>query len=210
MINNIKLGVKISTKNFNFIPEIYANRKTIDFLEIILISDFTARDIEIIKNLDLPYCLHLPNAFHGIDFGDISKNTKNLDYIKKINNLSDNLNPLCIIIHPETGDIDLSIENMKKIRLEPLALENMPYKSLLDNDLLGFDVESLKSYFNQIPNLEFCLDINHAIKAAVSKKKDYIEFLNEFLNFRRPIIFHIAGGNVSIEIDEHLPLYECN
>jgi len=206
MLKNIKFGVKIATRNFNFIPEIYTNKSIIDYIEIILMSDFTSKDIEIIKNLEMPYALHIPNAFYGIDFGDISKNAQNLEYIEKINKYVNDLNPLCVIIHPETGDINLSIENIKKIKLKPLALENMPYKSLVENDLLGYDILSLREYFKQIPNLEFCLDINHAIKVTISKKIDYQKFIKELIAFKKPIIFHISGGNLNKEKDEHLPL----
>jgi hypothetical protein len=206
MIKNIKLGIKIATRNFDFIPDIYSNKNIIDFIEIILMPEFTLEDIEIIENLEMPYALHLPNLFNKIDFGDISTNDKNLEYIKKVNLFHNQLAPICVIIHPETGDIDLSIENIKKLMIKPLAIENMPLKSLVKASLLGYDIASLKRYFEEIPDLEFCLDLNHAIKAALSKKLDYMSFIKEFLNFKDPILFHISGGGIEKEVDEHLSL----
>ena len=208
MIRNINIGVKIATKDFKFIPEIYSNKKIIDFIEIILMSNFTSKDIEIIRNLDMPYALHIPNVFQGIDFGNILNNNKNLEYIKKLNKNLKNLNPICLIVHPETGDLKLSIENIQKIKLKPVALENMPYKSLVETETLAFDIPGLKAYFSQISDLEFCLDIGHAIKTSISKKIDYETFLLDLINFKDPIIFHISGGTMDNELDEHLPLYE--
>lgn len=206
MIKNISIGVKIATRNFDFIPQIYSNRDIIDYIEIILMSEFTSKDIDIIKNLEMSYALHVPNIFNGIDFGDISINDKNLEYIEKLNKFSKDLNPICVIIHGETGDIDLSIENIKKINIKPLAIENMPLKSLVEAELLGFDIEGLKKYFEEIPDLEFCLDLNHAIKTSISKKIDYFSCFKRFLDFKDPIVFHISGGSLTNQLDEHLPL----
>ena len=209
MIKNIAFGVKISTKNLNFLPEIYANQEIIDFIEIILDPEFLVRDIYTIKDIKIPYAIHLPNSNNGIDFGDLNKKDNNTALIKRINqNLVhfNKLTPICYIVHPESGDADLSIQNIRKLEIGPLAMENMPYKGIHGRTLLGYDPNTLKIYFDQIKNLEFCFDLNHAIKAAISIKKDYITVIEEFLQFKNPILFHISGGNLNVEIDEHLAL----
>ncbi len=208
MLNNIKFGIKISIQNFDFLPDIYSNQNFCDFIEIILTPEFTTDDINRIQNFKLPYAIHIPNSNYGVDFGDIKKNVNNIDFINKINLFKNDLNPLCYIVHPESGDIKLSIENIKKLDVKPIALENMPFKSLLGGELLGSDPEGLMEYFNRIVGLEFCFDLNHAIKAAISKKVDYLDFIEKFLKFRKPILFHISGGNLDIEVDEHLHLDE--
>lgn len=209
MLNNIKFGIKISINNFDILPDIYNNRHLIDFIEILINPDYKIEDIEIIKKLKIPYAIHFPNSNNGIDLGDIKKNKKNIEFIKKINQdikILNQLNPICYIIHPESGDIDLSIKNLKIIKIKPIAIENMPVKSIYGGNLLGYDPNSLKTYFNEIQGLKFCFDINHAIKAAISKNINYIVFIKEFLKFKRPDLFHISGGNLDIEIDEHLSL----
>lgn len=206
MIKNIRIGIKLSTKNFDFIPEVTFNQELIDFVEIILIPEFSSEDIDVIKKLKIPYAIHLPNSNDGIDFGDINKNDNNIKYINKINQYKDNLTPICYIIHPESGNIELSINNITKLNIKPLALENMPLKSLFGGELLGYDPDTMSEYFNRIENLEFCFDINHAIKTAISKNNDYLIFIKKFLKFKNPIIFHISGGNLNVEIDEHLSL----
>lgn len=208
MIKNIKIGIKIATKNLEFIPEIYTNHKLIDYIEIIIMPDFTSNDIYIIKDLKIPYAVHIPNINYGINFGDFNKNDNNIKYINKINQFKDVLSPFCCIVHPESGDLDLSIANINKLKFKPIALENMTLKSLFGGTLLGYDPETLKLYFKRIKDLEFCLDINHAIKTAISKNIDYLEFIKKLLSFRKPIIFHISGGSLNKEVDEHLPLIE--
>lgn len=211
MIQNINVGIKISTKNFNLLPEIYLNDKIIDFIEIILDPEFTTKDIRIIKSLEMPYAIHFPNSNNGIDFGDLTKNKENIEFIDRINqykNKLSDLKPICYIIHPESGDIELSIVNIQKFKIEPLALENMPILGIHGEKMLGYDANSLNLYFKCIEKLKFCFDINHAIKAAISMKRDYLLFIKEILEFKKPILFHISGGNLNIETDEHLALDE--
>ena len=50
--------------------------------------------------------------------------------------------------------------------------------------------------------MELCFDINHAIKASITLNKDFELFLKEFLSFKKPIVFHIASGDSSEEIDK--------
>ena len=209
MFKRIEFGIKISIKNFDLLPEIYLNTDIIDFIEIILDPKFKPKDIEIIKNLKLPYAIHFPNSNNGIDFGDKRSEKQNNNYIRKINQNYEklmDLSPICYIIHPESGDIGLSIENIKKLKIKPLALENMPKTSLIEGELLGYDSITLEKYFKEIESLEFCLDINHAIKASISKGIGYLDMLKELINLREPILFHIAGGNFNVEVDEHLHL----
>lgn len=208
MIENIKIGIKIATRNFNFLPDIYANQNLIDFIEIILMPEFTSHDIEILKNLKMPYAIHLPGVVYGIDFGDIKKNHNNLSFIEKINQHQGSLNPICYIVHPESGNVHTSINNLKKLKIKPLALENMPMKGIFGGELLAYEPHSMKMFFDAIKDLEFCFDINHAIKASVSKKIDYIQLIKDFLKFKKPILFHIAGADMNTETDTHLPLNE--
>lgn len=208
MINNIKIGIKIATLNLDLIPDIYENRNIIDFIEIILTPEFTSKDIDFIKILELPYVIHIPNSNFGIDFGNIEKNLNNVRYIDKINRFKNSLIPLCYIVHPESRDVDLSIKNIKKLDVKPVAIENMPFKSIVKGELVGYDPDSLMKFFQCINDLEFCFDINHAIKTAISKKIDYLAFIKKFLRFKQPKIFHISGGKLNIEIDEHLHLFE--
>jgi len=211
MHKNIKFGIKISTKDFHLLPVIYNHDNLIDFIEVIIFPDFIDADLDNLNLIELPYCIHLPNSNYGIDFGNIRKQQENKIFIQKINRFKKKfkeLTPFCYIVHPESGDIDLSISNIKKLKVRPIAIENMPLKSLLGGELLGFNVKSLDEFFQKISNLEFCFDINHAIKASYSLQIDHISFIKEFLKYKQPLIFHIAGGDPKIGVDEHLNLSE--
>ncbi|MBN1800512.1 MAG: hypothetical protein JW891_03350 [Candidatus Lokiarchaeota archaeon] len=210
LVKNIHFGVKLSTNQFELLKEIYENRNIIDFLEVILPCDFSKHDLFRIKDLSLPYSIHLPHSKYGIDFGSIESQESNSALIEKINSnlkIFNQLKPLCYILHPESGDIDLSIQNIKKLKITPLAIENMPYKSIFGGFLLGFSAKTISKYFQVIPNLEFCFDLNHAIKAGLSNHNmNYQKLFKSFVNLKKPILYHISNGNLDIEFDEHLPL----
>ncbi len=208
-MKKINLGIKISIENFNLLSQIYDNLEIIDFIEVILIPEFNSNDLDIIKNLKIPYVIHLSNSNNGIDMGNVDYNESTLKYIEKINHFSEELKelcPICYIIHPESGDIDFSIKNIKKINLAPLALENMPLKSIYGKRCLGYNPETLNKYFTSIQDLLFCFDFNHAFKAAISLKIDYIDLIKNFIKYKKPTISHISGSTLNSEFDEHLPL----
>ena len=209
MKKNIKFGIKIALHNFNLLNEIYNNRDVIDYIEVILPSELTIKDIKNIKDLKMAYALHLPTSKDDFNLGDIKRKKKTLEIINNINQFEEELrelNPISYIVHPASGDNNLIISNLKKLKISPIALENMPFKGIYGYDLVGYDVSSLKPFFNEIPDLELCFDINHAIKAALTLKRDYSKMIKEILSFRNPIIFHISDGSLEREIDEHLSL----
>ena len=120
MFKNIKFGIKISTQNFDLLPDIYQNKDMLDFIEIILMPDFDIEDIKIIADLRLPYAIHLPHSNQGIDFGNLNYKDKTNLLIAKINNYSNKfkkLTPICYVVHPESGDIELSITNIKNTNI---------------------------------------------------------------------------------------------
>jgi len=213
MINNIKFGIKIKTQEFHLLPEIYENLDKIDFIEVLISPYYTFDELEVIKNFKLPYSIHFPHLTEKIDFGNAQQEQFNQKFLEKFNSskkLFDQLSPLCYIIHPESGDVQLSIKNIKRLRIKPLAIENMPYKFASGGTRLAHVPEAINPFFENIPGLEFCLDLNHAVKTAVCESLDYIELIEEFIKLKNPIHFHIADGNLSSEFDEHLAIGKGN
>jgi sugar phosphate isomerase/epimerase len=213
MIDNIKLGIKLKTNEFNLLPEIYENQDLVDFIEVLIPPDFTSDDLITIKNFNLPYSIHFPHFTKKIDFGNAKQSRYNQKLIERVNsfeNMFDQLRPLCYIVHPESGDIQLSMENIKKLRIKPLAIENMPYKFKAGGYRLAHDPKALEPYFDKKSALELCLDLNHVIKTAICLSLDYIELIKKFIMLKNPIHFHIADGNLNSEFDEHLGIGEGN
>ena len=213
MINNIKLGIKIRTHEFHLLPEIYENQDIIDFIEVLITPNFTNDELTVIKNLKLPYSIHLPHLTEDIDFGNAKQAGYTQKFIERVifhKNKFDQMRPLCYIIHPESGDVELSVENIKKLQVKPLAIENMPYKFIAGGYRLAHIPEAINPYFKYLPHVEFCLDLNHAVKTAVCLSLDYLELIKNFMKLKKPIHFHIADGDVNSLFDEHLAIGKGN
>ena len=213
MIDNIKFGIKINTDEFHLLPEIYDNQDVIDFIEVLIPPGFSLNDFAIIRDFKLPYSIHFPHLKQNIDFGNSKQAGYNQKFIEKVNahkKTFDQLRPLCYIVHPESGDVEMSVENIRKLQIKPLAIENMPYKFSSWGNRLAHVPETIRPYFEKIPDIEFCLDLNHAVKTAISESLDYIELIKRFIKLKKPIQFHIADGDVKSEYDEHLAIGRGN
>jgi len=213
MIDNIKFGIKINTDEFHLLPEIYENQDIIDFIEVLIPPEFTREDLTIIRDFKLPYSIHFPHLKQDIDFGNSKKAPYNQKFIEKVNALKktfDQLRPFCYIVHPESGNLAMSVENIRQLQVKPLAIENMPYKFSSGGNRLAHVPETIRPYFEKMPDIEFCLDLNHAVKTAISESLDYIELIKRFMKLKKPIHFHIADGDLNSEYDDHLAIGEGN
>ena len=213
MIDNIKFGIKINTGEFHLLPEIYDNQDVINFIEVLIPPEFTRNDLAIIRDFNLPYCIHFPHLKHNIDFGNSKQAGYNQKFIEKINahkKSFDQLQAFCYIVHPESGNVEMSIENIRKLQIKPLAIENMPYKFSSGGNRLAHVPETIRPYFEKMPDIEFCLDLNHAVKTAISESLEYIELIKRFMKLKKPIHFHIADGDMNSEYDDHLAIGRGN
>jgi deoxyribonuclease-4 len=86
-----------------------------------------------------------------------------------------------------------------------ILIENMPKVGLNDERMIGYTAEQVKKLMGD--KFGFCLDLNHAIKAAVSLRRPYKEFIENFLK-SEPNMFHISDGKLDNEKDEHLHIGE--
>ena len=76
---------------------------------------------------------------------------------------------------------------------------------LNDENMIGYTPEQIKELMEK--RFGLCLDSNHAIKAAVSLRRPYREFIEEFLVLK-PKTFHISDGKLNSEKDDHLNIGE--
>jgi deoxyribonuclease-4 len=81
----------------------------------------------------------------------------------------------------------------------------MPKIGTNKEKMVGFSPQQIKKLMQN--KFGFCLDLNHAIKAAISLKKDYKEYIAEFLKLN-PKVLHISDGDLRNEEDKHLDIGE--
>lgn len=209
MIPKIKIGLKIWSNNqrpFSQIKNLFM-KEIIDYLEIYLVPGTASSVLPELKRLAMPLVLHAPHSTHYFNPSDQSLLRSNLNIFAEIKKFASELNFPPIIIHPEQGDIQQSLLCLDQFDYPRILIENMPKKGINQEKMIGYAPQEIKLFLRK--GYGFCLDISHALKAAHSLKKEPEKFIKEFLELK-PRIFHLCGGHLNKEEDEHLNLWEGN
>ena len=202
----IKFGLKLWSTNSNLLNEAkeLIERGLFQYIELMPIPK-----TEILPFLDrlynVPYIIHITTERHGLNIADKEKVEFNLKTIDNCLEWADKLNAKYLILHPGFGLIDTAIEFLRDINDKRILIENMPKVGLNGESMIGYSPEQIKKMMGK--RFGLCLDLNHAIKAAVSLKVNYKLFIEEFLKLN-PKMFHISDGKLNNEKDEHLNIGE--
>ncbi len=203
-MNNIKFGLKIWSKNYNLIPEAkrLIDKDIFHYVELLIVP---GTEISPFRRIKLPYIIHIAHDNFGVNISDREKEAFNLGVINNCIEWADMLNAKYLILHPGFGKIETTKKFLEKINDKRILIENMPMVGLNNEKMIGYTPEQVKELKEN--KFGFCLDFGHAIKAAISLKKDYKKFIKEFLKLN-PKILHIADGTFNSGKDEHLNIGE--
>lgn len=201
-MNNIKLGLKLWSVDYGLFEETeeLIKENVFHYIELMVVPD---TEISPFQKIKAPYIIHIPHSSFGLNIADKEKKEFNLKTINQCIEWADKLNAKYLILHPGFGEIETAKDFLAKVNDKRILIENMPKKGINDEKMLGFTPEQIKELTEN--KFGFCLDLNHAIKAAVSLKKDYKKYIKEFLKLK-PAMFHISDGNLDQEKDEHLDI----
>jgi len=198
----MKIGFKVWSTNvdlFEAANELYRSKK-IDYIEMYIVPK--SFDKSTLETLNLPIVIHNPHYGHGFNMSDVNLFDKNIRLFNETIKFADFFDSKDIIIHPGYGgDIQTCLRFLEKTDDPRIVIENMPKRTHLGVDFVGYDFDSIKSLMNE--KYGFCLDFAHAAKAAVSVGVDYKDYIKKLLKLK-PKLFHLSDGNLDNEIDEHL------
>ncbi len=200
----MKFGLKLWSTNSNLLNkagELIEN----DNFQYIELTPIPNTEITPFLNYDLPYIIHITTERHGLNIADRAAKQFNLKIIGHCINWADKLNAKYLILHPGFGLIDNAMDFLGYINDKRILIENMPKIGLNRESMIGYTPEQIKELI--VNKFGLCLDLNHAIKAAVSLKISYKEFIEEFLKLN-PKMLHISDGKLNNEKDEHLNIGE--
>lgn len=202
--SKIKFGLKLWSINSNVLNEA---KELIEcgLFQYIELTPTPNTEITPFLEYNLPYIIHITTERHGLNIADKEKEEFNLKTIDNCIEWADKLNAKYLILHLGFGLIDDAIEFLNRIDDKRILMENMPKVGLNDEPMIGYTPEQLKELMDN--KFGLCLDLNHAIKAAVSLRAPYKEFVQEFLKLN-PKMFHISDGKLNNEKDEHLNIGE--
>ena len=204
----MKFGIKLWSINHDLYEEavkIIRERKA-DYLELLYVPGEKEK-LKILKKNKTPIIIHAPTLSQGVCFSDNNFKKKN-KIMKETLNVAEYLNASKIIIHPSIGTSENFIRFLKDYQDKRFVIENMPKLGIKNTQCIGDSPTEIRKFLSQGP-FGFCLDFSHAIKAAISHKIDYKDYLKEFMQLN-PVMFHLSDGRLSTEIDEHLNLGKGN
>ena len=82
----LKIGLKIWSTNQNYLSSIKAlkGEGMIDYIELFVAPDSTEDHIRIWEDLNVPFLLHAPHSYAGLNFSDEECEQKNRLLIDKV------------------------------------------------------------------------------------------------------------------------------
>lgn len=210
-----KIGLKLWSTNNNYIQqalELY-KKKVYDYIELFVVPDSYNEYIKIWKNLDIPFIIHAPHSFVGLNMAKKEMLTENLRLAKQAQKFADDLDAQFIIFHPGIdGDIKQTVYQLNKIKDSRILIENKPYYTI-DKKLIcnGYSPEDIEFVIKNTDvgntsigntSVGFCFDIGHAIYSANAQGIDWYDYLLRF-NKLKPKVYHLTDGDINGVIDQH-------
>jgi len=195
--------MKIGLKTYGELETLKTFQNKVDFFEVMALNKPHEGSLELLKKLTIPLLVHSAHGGFGINNADKLKEAQNLAALEKAAQLADMLGSPKIIVHPgeiespscNTETSENLITNFKDSRI---LIENMPHRNGIS---LCSTPENTREYLTQT-KCGFCLDINHAISAALELKIDYIQFLSKFIELK-PAHYHLGGQRLTNEDRAH-------
>lgn len=195
--------MKLGVKTYNDKKYIEHFKDKVDFIEVMSFAE--KEDI-----IDKEIVIHCKHSRFGINPADKEKEEENILEIKKGQEIADLTKANKIIFHP--GFIEnkkcsrqQAIKILKEIKDERIIIENLP--RMTEGEKLCSTPEETEKFMKETGK-DICFDLNHAISAAHSDKKDPYEYIEGFLKLK-PIHYHL-GGQTLPDDTTHIPLTESN
>ncbi|WP_162197357.1 TIM barrel protein [Methanosarcina sp. 1.H.T.1A.1] len=198
----MKFGLKLWSTNQDTLPQADQLIKD-NVFQYIELTPIPCTEIDSFLSYDLPYTIHITTERHGLNIADRHKRDFNLELINNSLSWADQLNSEFLVLHPGFGEIEDTIEFLDLINDSRILIENMPSVGLNYEKMVGYSPEQIRELIGS--RFGFCLDLNHAVKAALGLGIDYKPFVMDFFSLN-PSYFHISDGFLTNCLDEHLSI----
>ncbi|MBF0119196.1 MAG: hypothetical protein HQK79_10210 [Desulfobacterales bacterium] len=207
-----KLGLKLHSINTDLIPELFNlfENSIFQYIELYIIPNSYNTVLTYWKNLKIPYIIHAPHSFHGVNLAQRVKMADNSKYIKESQLFADNLDSDLIIVHGgNNGTIEQTIFQIKSFNDARIIVENKPKKGIMNEKCIGWSPSEFKYMKEEGILSGIALDFLHAACAACSEKMSVMKIINDLLTFN-PKVYHLSDGNILSEKDNHCNLGKGN
>jgi deoxyribonuclease IV len=118
-----KIGLKLYSTDCNIIRDAQRYQKDLfDFVELYIVPGSYDKTIDEWKNFSVPYVIHMPHSFHGVNLAQAEKQETNLLCFKEAQRFSNELESDIIIVHGgNSGNFSETIRQIalfKDVRIE--------------------------------------------------------------------------------------------
>jgi len=200
----IKFGLKLWSSNKSLLKE--AKSLIADgIFQYVELMVLPGDNTLVFEEAKLPYILHIPHDEFGFNIGEKSSWEKSHKILQDNIELADKISAKYLILHPGFGKIQNAKDFLKNINDERIIIENMPVVGQRNENMIGYNLEQIKKLLNE--KFGFCLDFEHATKAAMNLKKDPKKFIEKFVTLKTKV-FHICDGIFQPGPDQHLNIGE--
>jgi len=117
MGSHFNIGLKLHSINVALIPDALRLKKNgvFDYIELYIIPYSYKKTIDVWKGLDIPYVIHAPHSFHGVNLAQADKWETNLQRFNEARQFANDLGSDIIIVHG--GNNGSFEETVRQIRL---------------------------------------------------------------------------------------------
>ena len=207
------LGLKLFSTDFELLREAakLSEENIFHYIELYIIPGTFEKTAKIWQSCQIPYVIHAPHSEHGINLSLDSQWGENRALFKETQRFADLLESEIIIVHGgHSGTLHETIRQIMLFNEDRICLENKPKIGLNNEYCIGWSPDEFKRVADAgVLTSGIVLDFGHAICAAFSLGRDYMELVNEFLLFK-PRVFHLSDGNIASEKDCHLNIGQGN
>lgn len=212
--NNISihlLGLKLWSSNAFYIGQAQAlfEQGIFDYIELYVLPGTEKEFLHEWQALNIPFSLHAPHSYHGLNFSLKELEAKNRELIKEVETFQKALSPRHVVFHPGIeGSLEESLRQMEifahefKELFHLAVIENKPKIGLKGEICVGASPEEIERILKET-GLGFCFDFGHAICYAAWKKSGGNQVVDQFLALK-PKVIHLSDGDVNSEKDMHL------
>jgi len=200
----IKFGLKLWSSNKSLLEEAknLIAGEVFQYVELMAVPE---DDTLAFEKLKIPYILHIPHDSFGFNIGEKKSRDKSLKILQENIELADKISAKYMILHPGFGQMQYAKDFLENVNDSRIIIENMPVVGEHNENMIGYNPEQIKQL--QKNKFGFCLDFEHASKAAMNLKIDPKKFIEKFMALK-PKVFHLCDGIYSPGPDNHLDIGE--
>ncbi len=207
----MKIGLKLYSTDVALIPDaIRLQNDFFNFIELYIVPGSYVKTINAWKKFDIPYVIHAPHSFHGVNLAQADRWAVNQQSYRETICFADKLASDIIISHGgNNGYLEETIRQIMLINDKRIVIENKPKVGLNNELCIGWSSVEFQRMLAVGMLQGIALDFVHASCAARSLNFNAMCLVEKLMLFNTKI-YHLSDGDILSEKDIHLNLGKGN